>query len=74
VTRGEPEGWAAGSLDPLTRLAAQLQQARAEIALLREELRIKDARMAEIAAHRRPQYTPTERMAILELKAVRGWN
>ena len=31
--------WAAGSLDTRTRLTAQLQQARAEIALLREELR-----------------------------------
>jgi len=51
--------WAAGSLDTRTRLAAQLQQARAEIALLREELRIKDARMAQIPAHRRPHYPPT---------------
>jgi hypothetical protein len=67
-------GWAAGSLDPRTRLAAQLQQARAEIALLREELRIKDGRMAQIPAHRRPHYPPTDRMAILELKAARGWN
>ena len=66
--------WAAGSLDTRTRLAAQLQQARAEIALLREELRIKDARMAQIPAHRRPHYPPTERMAILELRAARGWN
>jgi len=66
--------WAAGSLDTRTRLAAQLQQAQAEIALLREELRIKDARMAQIAAHRRPHYPPTERMAILELRAARGWN
>ena len=54
--------WAAGSLGTRTRLAAQLQQARAENTLLREELRIKDARMAQIAAHRRPHYPPTERM------------
>jgi transposase InsO family protein len=66
--------WAAGSLDTRTRLAAQLQQAQAEIALLREELRIKNARMAQIPAHRRPHYPPTERMAILELRAARGWN
>jgi putative transposase len=67
-------GWAAGSMNPRVYLAAQLDQARQEIAFLREELRIKDARMAAIPAHRRPQYTPTERMAILELKAARGWN
>jgi len=67
-------GWAAGSLNPRVYLAAQLDRARQEIALLREELRIKDARMAQVAAHRRPQYAPIERMAILELKAARGWN
>ncbi|MGB3194927.1 MAG: helix-turn-helix domain-containing protein, partial [Phycisphaerae bacterium] len=66
--------WAAGSLDPRTRLAAQLQQTRAEIALLQEELRIKDARMALIPPHRRPHYPPTERMAVLELRAARGWS
>jgi hypothetical protein len=30
--------------------------------------------MAAIPAHRRPHYPPTERMAILELRAARGWN
>jgi transposase InsO family protein len=42
--------------------------------MLREELRIKNARMARINPHRRPQYPPVERMAILELKAARGWS
>ncbi|MDA2926808.1 hypothetical protein MYX78_06180 [Acidobacteria bacterium AH-259-G07] len=45
-----------------------------EIALLREELRIKDTRMAAIAAHKRPRYTPTERLTILEVRATRGWS
>ena len=27
-----------------------------------------------VPPHRRPQYPPTERMAILELKAARGWS
>ena len=70
----EVRGWAANSLNPRVYLAAQLEQARQEIALLREELRIKDARMAQIPAHQRPHYPPTERMAILELRAARGWN
>ncbi len=30
--------------------------------------------MAMIGAHRRPHYRPIERMAILELKAARGWS
>ena len=37
-------------------------------------MRIKDARMARIAPLRRPHYPPTERMAILELRAARGWS
>ena len=37
-------------------------------------IRIKDARMALISPHRRPYYTPTERMAILELRVARGWS
>ncbi len=45
-----------------------------ELSLLREEMCIKDARMAQVPAHRRPRYGPTERLAILELKSVRGWS
>jgi len=30
--------------------------------------------MAQITPHRRPHYPPTDRMAILELRAARGWN
>ena len=30
--------------------------------------------MARIDPHRRPQYAPIERMAILEIRATRGWN
>jgi putative transposase len=30
--------------------------------------------MNQISAHRRPRYRPTERLAILELKAARGWS
>ncbi len=54
--------------------AIQLQQARDEINLFREELRIKDTRMIRIPPNHRPHYTPTGRLAILELKAARGWS
>jgi len=67
-------GWAAGSVNTRIRLKAALERANQEIALLREEVRIKDARMARIDPHRRPHYPPTERLAILEIKAVRGWS
>lgn len=45
-----------------------------EIALRREEIRIKDARMAKIPAKNRPFYPPLERMGILELRAARAWS
>ena len=56
------------------RLKAKLDQAEQEIALLNEELRLKDARFSRISPRNRPHYRPTERMAILELRAARGWS
>jgi transposase InsO family protein len=49
----------------------RLQQ---EILLLREEMRLKDTRIARVPAQCRPHYLPTERLAILELRAARGWS
>jgi len=56
------------------RLKAENDRLLQENASLREEMRIKDVRMAQISPHRRPHYPPTERMAILELRAARGWS
>jgi putative transposase len=56
------------------RLKAENDRFRQELALRQEELRIKDARMGQMAPARRPHYPATERMAILELRAVRGWS
>ena len=67
-------GWAANSLSARLRLKASRDEARSEIALLEEEMRIKDARMASLDPHRRPHYRPTERLSILELRAARGWS
>ena len=67
-------GWAANSINARVRLQAKLNTAIEEIAKLREELRIKDARMARIDPLKRPHYPAVERMAILELKAARGWS
>ena len=67
-------GWATNSINAGVRTAAENDRLHEEIALLREELRIKDARMSGIAAHRRPRYAPTERLAILEVRAARGWS
>ena len=67
-------GWAANSPIHRVRLAAELDQLNSEVAMLREEIRIKDARMAALVPQRRPHYSPSERMAILQLMAARGWS
>ncbi len=67
-------GWCANSPVARVRLTGENERLRSEVAMLRDELRIKDARMAKLAPARRPQYAPTDRLAILQLKAARGWN
>ena len=67
-------GWCLNSRFERVRLKTELERAHNDIACLTEEIRIKDARMRRIPAQRRPHYPPVERMAILELKAARGWS
>jgi transposase-like protein len=66
--------WAADSRSARVRLRADKEQLVQEVMLLREELRIRDARMASLPPHRRPFYPPSERLAILEVRAARGWS
>ena len=66
--------WAANSVNERVRLKAENGRLKTELALRVEQQRITDVRMALIPPHRRPQYPPGERMAILELKAARGWS
>jgi putative transposase len=61
-------------MNPQLRWRAEGDRLQQENQLLREEIRIKDARMEQLEAHRRPHYPPTERLAILELRAARGWS
>src|SRR5439155_6915146 len=67
-------GWAANSANARIRLKTENDRLCQEIGLLREEMRIKDARMLQIPAQRRPHYPPVERLAILELRAARHWS
>ena len=53
---------------------AHIHRLETEVAMLREELRLVSARMDRVDPRRRPQYLPVERLAILELRAMRGWN
>ena len=66
--------WVANSPNARIRLKAEIERLKAELALRDEQERIKDVRMEQIPPNRRPNYPPTERMAILELKAARGWS
>ena len=56
------------------RLKTENDRLEAEVALLKEEIRIKDARLLRLDSRKRPHYPPTERMAILELRAARSWS
>jgi hypothetical protein len=67
-------GWAAKRTDKLIRLRAELEKARSEFALLREEISIKDVRFKRVPSPRRPYYRPFERMRIVKIKAARGWS
>ena len=58
----------------VARLRLELEEAQREICLLEEELRMKDLRIGRLAPRRRPYYQGTDRMAILELRAARGWS
>ena len=73
-TMAHTRGWAANSPNSRIRLKADLDRAHQEIALLCEELRIHQARMAQLPPHRRPYYPPVQRMAILQLRAARNWS
>jgi hypothetical protein len=66
--------WCANSPIERVRLADDNERLQAEVELLREELRIKDARMARVAPAKRPHYAPADRLAILQLQAARGWS
>jgi len=66
--------WCVNSRIERVRLIGENEQRKAEVSMLEEELRIKNARLDRIPAASRPHYPPTERLAILALKAMRGWN
>jgi hypothetical protein len=67
-------GWAANCASVRIRLKAELDRANQKIALLCDEIRIKDARILKMPPHQRPLCPPVERMAILEHKAARNWS
>ncbi len=67
-------GRAATSRSTRQRARAEADRLRTEIALLEEELTLKDARWSRVHARRRPHYGPIQRMRILQLRAACGWS
>ena len=66
--------WAVNSPIARMRLKAETERFRHRVGFLEEEIRIKDARMTRIDPYRRPHYSPTERLSILELRAASAWS
>jgi transposase InsO family protein len=64
----------ANNPDAQIRAQVEIDRLQREVDLLLEEARIKDARMERLPAQRRPHYPPSERLAILELRAARAWS
>jgi len=56
-------GWAANSINARVRLAGDNDRLKREAQLLREEIRLKDVRMAKTDPRRQPYYAAAERMA-----------
>ena len=63
-------GWAVNSPIARLRIKAENDRLQQAVALLAEEIGIKDARMKRVEPQRRPRYVAAERMAILELRAT----
>jgi transposase-like protein len=59
---------------PILRLLVQRDQEATEGDLLRRELEIFRAQRESLAPHRRPDYAPAQRLAILQLRRLRGWS
>ena len=66
--------WSRASRSSRQRAPAEVDRLWTEIALLTEELELKDSRWARVPARRRPYYGPIQRMRILRLRAARGWS
>ena len=69
-----PRARLASAASPIVRLLVQRDQEATEGDLLRREVGIFRAQREGIPPHRRPDYRPEQRLAILQLRRLRGWS
>jgi len=59
---------------PILRLLVQRDQEATEVDLLRREVEVFRAQRESLPPHRRPDFRPAQRLAILQLRRLRGWS
>src|SRR4051812_20251142 len=59
---------------PIIRMMVQRDHAICELELLRRELEIFRGQRESLPPHRRPDYEPRQRFAILQHRRLRGWS
>jgi putative transposase len=59
---------------PVLGMMAERDHAHGESELLRRELEVFRAQREALKPHRRPDYPPEQRLAILQIMRLRGWN
>ena len=64
----------ASEASPVLRMMAQRDHTAGETELLRREIEILRAQRAAMPPHRRPDYGPVQRLAIIQLMRLRGWS
>ena len=64
----------ASAASPILRLVVQRDQAVSEVDLLRREAEIFRTQRESLPPHRRPDYRPEQRLAIVQLRRLRGWS
>jgi len=64
----------ASAASPIVRLLVQRDQAFTEVDLLRRDVEVFRAQREGLPPHRRPDYRPEQRLAILQLRRLRGWS
>jgi putative transposase len=69
-----PRARLASAGSPILRLLVQRDQEATEGDMLRRELEIFRIQRESIAPHRRPDYSRAQRLAILQLRQLRGWS